>query len=573
MVLNERNSEMVRNGRRSRGPSPSTNGVNTGTHTPESSDDDNSIKRNGKSKTKQSEYEEKIRVGRDYQAICPPLIPDPDRKPETLADRALLVWSPTKEIADKSLEEYITMAKEQYGYNGEQALGMLFWHKHDLPRAISDLSNFTPFPDEWTTEDKVLFEQAFQFHGKSFHRIRQMLPDKTIASLVKYYYSWKKTRHRVSAMDRQEKKAAAKDSGNGSDNGSENGSNEESENEDNKDQDQSSDQQPVQPNSEGVTATATTTNNNATSASNSSQNGSGGSCSTCSVSCTALNTTPNGVVCNSCYQHWRRTGNKRPTSGPYFGKRGRDRNVDRHKRKPPRGMHINHDDIVTLASSNNNPDELLAQIEREIVSNLSQVQINKQLIEMKNVENSDDLRPAEANNRINARWTNEETMLAVNGVKQFGKDFQAIADILGTKTKAHVQTFYVNYRRRYNLDQLVKEYEARIAAEKADSVTDDVKDEKKEKEEKVTAPAAPTTTESSSTEEKASESQSTPTETGKPVKPENSSSISSKKDVVMEVELDNDEEDDGEPPAKKAAATVPSTTKSQEESAVAATAT
>lgn len=43
---------------------------------------------------------------------------------------------------------------------------------------------------------------------------------------------------------------------------------------------------------------------------------------------------------------------------------------------------------------------------------------------MKNVDNSDDLRPAEANNRINARWTNEETMLAVNGVKQFGKDFQ-----------------------------------------------------------------------------------------------------------------------------------------------------
>lgn len=67
------------------------------------------------------------------------------------------------------------MAKEKYGYNGEQALGMLFWHKHDLERAVMDLANFTPFPDEWTIEDKVLFEQAFQFHGKSFHRIRQMV--------------------------------------------------------------------------------------------------------------------------------------------------------------------------------------------------------------------------------------------------------------------------------------------------------------------------------------------------------------------------------------------------------------
>ena len=52
---------------------------------------------------------------------------------------------------------------------------MLFWHKHNVEKALSDLPNFTPFPDEWTVEDKVLFEQAFSFHGKSFHRIRQMV--------------------------------------------------------------------------------------------------------------------------------------------------------------------------------------------------------------------------------------------------------------------------------------------------------------------------------------------------------------------------------------------------------------
>ena len=71
---------------------------------------------------------------------------------------------------------------------------------------MQDLANFTPFPDEWSVEDKVLFEQAFQFHGKSFHRIRQMLPDKSIAQLVKYYYGWKKTRTRTSLMDRQARK-------------------------------------------------------------------------------------------------------------------------------------------------------------------------------------------------------------------------------------------------------------------------------------------------------------------------------------------------------------------------------
>lgn len=91
------------------------------------------------------------------------------------------MWSPTKDIPDSKLEEYITVAKEKYGYNGEQALGMLFWHKHDLERAVMDLANFTPFPDEWTDEDKVLFEQAFHFHGKSFHRIRQMVSKTKIA--------------------------------------------------------------------------------------------------------------------------------------------------------------------------------------------------------------------------------------------------------------------------------------------------------------------------------------------------------------------------------------------------------
>ncbi|KAL0601993.1 LOW QUALITY PROTEIN: REST corepressor 1 [Plecturocebus cupreus] len=86
------------------------------------------------------------------------------------------------------------------------ALGMLFWHKHNIEKSLADLPNFTPFPDEWTVEDKVLFEQAFSFHGKTFHRIQQMLPDKSIASLVKFYYSWKKTRTKTSVMDRHARK-------------------------------------------------------------------------------------------------------------------------------------------------------------------------------------------------------------------------------------------------------------------------------------------------------------------------------------------------------------------------------
>lgn len=43
---------------------------------------------------------DKIRVGKDYQAVCPELTPEALRKPELLQDRALLVWSPTNDIPE-----------------------------------------------------------------------------------------------------------------------------------------------------------------------------------------------------------------------------------------------------------------------------------------------------------------------------------------------------------------------------------------------------------------------------------------------------------------------------------------
>merc|ERR1712013_146609 len=275
---------------------------------------------------------------------------------------------------------------------GEQALGMLFWHKHDLDRAIQDLANFTPFPDEWSVEDKVLFEQAFQFHGKSFHRIRQMLPDKSIAALVKYYYSWKKTRTRTSLMDRQARRLGQQredGSGYGSEAFGEGGSDEET------------------------------------------------------------------------------RAEMRPTTGP-TRKDGvkQKHSVFRNSSQPPKGMYINHDDLVTLATGPSGQGEAILQgLDREIVSHKRIVQNNKQLLSsLRRKARDRDLAPyrvlPDPASRINARWTNEELLLAVQGIRKFGKNFSAIASILGTKTESHVRSFFVNYRRRYDLDLAYKEYEA-----------------------------------------------------------------------------------------------------------------
>lgn len=95
-------------------------------------------------------------------------------------------------------------------------------------------------------------------------------------------------------------------------------------------------------------------------------------------------------------------------------------------------------------------------------------------LKRKTTDGIDDLRPSEVSSRINARWTNDELLLAVQGVRKYGKDFSAIADVIGTKTEAHLRSFFVNYRRRYNLDAVLKEYEA----ENGPILVDDEKEDK-----------------------------------------------------------------------------------------------
>lgn len=69
-------------------------------------------------------------------------------------------------------------------------------------------------------------------------------------------------------------------------------------------------------------------------------------------------------------------------------------------------------------------------------------------------------------NRISARWSNDEYQLAIRGIRNYGKDFQSIAEIIGTKNESQVNLFYTNYRKKYNLDEIIKEFEAKQLKEK-----------------------------------------------------------------------------------------------------------
>ncbi|XP_033874694.2 REST corepressor 3-like isoform X3 [Acipenser ruthenus] len=325
------------------------------------------------------EHDVGMRVGSEYQACIPEF--DPGATKYTDKDSGgMLVWSPYHTIVDTKLDEYIVIAKEKHGYNVEQALGMLFWHKHNIEKSLADLPNFTPFPDEWTVEDKVLFEQAFSFHGKSFHRIQQMLPDKTSSSLVKYYYSWKKTRSRTSLMDRQARKLANSNSQEESDEEMEEANPNEANDSDydpsKETKKESHSEQPVQNSKIGL-----------------------------------------GRREHQNLQHRHHS--------------------QRSKCRPPKGMYLTQEDVVAVSCSPSAASTVLRQLDLELVSLKRQVQNAKQVngvLKQKMDTGIDDYRLPECNQKINARWTTDEQLLAVQGVRKYGKDFQAIAEVIGNKT-------------------------------------------------------------------------------------------------------------------------------------------
>jgi len=196
------------------------------------------------------------------------------------------------------------------------------------------------------------------------------------------------------------------------------------------------------------------------------------SCMNCGISCHVTHETTKGRMCATCHQFFNRTGQVRPTTGP-LRKDGMklNRSLFRNSTKPPKGMHINHDDLVALATGPGGQGvSLLKALDREILTYKRTLQNNKQMLSglrrKTRVRDIEPYRvPEPSASRINARWTNDEHLLAVQGIRKFGKDFKTLAEILGTKTEAHVRSFFVNYKRRFNLDAVLKEYEEEFGAQ------------------------------------------------------------------------------------------------------------
>ncbi|XP_020357040.1 REST corepressor 1-like isoform X1 [Oncorhynchus kisutch] len=393
-----------------------------------------------------------MRVGTQYQALVPDYDPEIAKVAEERDNLGMRVWVPSRNLAEAKLDEYIAITKEKHGYNMEQALGMLFWHKHNIEKSLADLPNFTPFPDEWSVEDKVLFEQGFSFHGKTFHRIQQMLPDKSIASLVRFYYSWKKTRSKTSVMDRHARKQKRERE-------------ERYENENEAEETNGNTPRDVvyEPNKDEKKELGAAPEKQ-------------------EIKPVPVVQRPNTSIAEKLTQV------KKEPQGPP------GKNQHRAKKKPPKGMHLSQGDVAAMSTSPPAAVGVLRQIDMELVAIKRQIQSIKQnnsALKDKLDVGVDHFRVPEVTQKFNTRWTTEEQLLAVQAIRKYGRDFQAISDVIGNKSVMQVKNFFVNYRRRFNLDEVLQEWEAEHGMEGAAKGGEEEKIDISSTEDGATTPVVP----------------------------------------------------------------------------------
>ena len=190
-----------------------------------------------------------------------------------------------------------------------------------------------------------------------------------------------------------------------------------------------------------------------------------------------MHSTPKGILCNECFIYWQKSGLMRPELYPSKS------NIKKIKR-PPKNMALDLDSILAMSyydnhsTSNTDTTEVndpVEKLEEDIRLELAAIQSHNQAIGLLTSQARDGMEsmripfltsstsPFLINNSNTSgltatpSWSTEEILLAIQAFGKYGKDFDAVARIIGpTKTVADVETFFLECRERYQLDMVVE---------------------------------------------------------------------------------------------------------------------
>ena len=341
------------------------------------------------------EWEPSSRVGEEYQAELPEYSGPVPRSGYREDDSELCtpgeaLWKPQMcKMSEKDIEQFIVKARKAHFYTVEQALGMLQWHDFNADAALEDMKNFVQFPDEMVaTEDHVMFEEAYANHGKCFRRIHEIMSDKDIGSLIRYYYNWKKGPSGVGAIERRTRRAKS-----------------------------------GRILAEAAAAAESGTESDGSSASSHSH--------------------------SPDQQHHRES--VKSFAVPTSNSRKQARN--------PRGFSI---DVATLTKIASVPRaDMVERLRNDVAEVRRHIQCDKEELRRQDgrirAAGFEGDEPRQPDGRKSNRWTEEEVHVARQSLRAHGKDFNTMASLLENKNPQQCRNFYMNHRRRLNLDRLVAE--------------------------------------------------------------------------------------------------------------------
>jgi len=190
-----------------------------------------------------------------------------------------------------------------------------------------------------------------------------------------------------------------------------------------------------------------------------------------------MHSTPKGILCDECFIYWQNSGLMKPELYP-------SKSSIKKIKRPPKNMVIELDSLIAMNSYDNNPTsntdqndiiDPIDKLEEDIRQELAIIQAHNQAIGILTNEARDGIEtmripfltssssPFMINNsnsneaKPTPTWSTEEILLAIQAFGKYGKDFDAVARIVGpTKTIADVETFFLECRERYQLDMVIE---------------------------------------------------------------------------------------------------------------------